>query len=44
MITEWEIQAKTFEAIPIMSDGTAGSPLQLRELFEQFQMEGGDAF
>jgi hypothetical protein len=43
-IIEWDIRAKTFEAFPIMSDGTLGPPLSLRELFAQFQMEAGNAF
>jgi hypothetical protein len=42
-IVEWDIRASTFEAFPIMSNGTLGPPLSLRELFAQFQMEAGNA-
>jgi hypothetical protein len=38
-IVEWDIRAKTYEAFPLMSDGTLGPPIPLRTLFEQFQAE-----
>jgi hypothetical protein len=38
-IVEWDIRAKTYEAFPLMSDGTLGPPIPLRALFEQFQAE-----
>jgi hypothetical protein len=38
-IVEWDIRAKTYEAFPLMSDGTLGAPIPLRALFEQFQAE-----
>ena len=43
-IVEWDIRVKTYEAFPLMSDGTMGPPLPLRELFAQFQEEAGNAF
>jgi hypothetical protein len=38
-IVEWDIRAKTYEAFPLMSDGTLGAAIPLRALFEQFQAE-----
>jgi hypothetical protein len=38
-IVEWDIRAKTYEAFPLMSDGTLGPPIPLRALFEQYQAE-----
>jgi hypothetical protein len=38
-IVEWDIRAKTYEAFPLMSDGTLGPPIALRALFEQYQAE-----
>lgn len=38
-IVEWDIRAKTYEAFPLLSDGTLGPPIPLRALFEQFQAE-----
>jgi hypothetical protein len=38
-IVEWDIRAKTYEAVPVLSDGTRGRPIALRALFEQFQAE-----
>jgi hypothetical protein len=38
-IVEWDIRAKTYEAFPLMSDGTIGPPIPLRALFEQYQAE-----
>jgi hypothetical protein len=42
-IVGWDIRTKTYEAYPIMSSGTLGPPLPLRELFAQFQEEAGNA-
>jgi hypothetical protein len=39
VIQKWEIDRAEYVAIPIMSDGRSGPPLQLRSLFEQFQIE-----
>ena len=38
-ITGWEIDRDTFHAVPLMSDGKSGPPLELRALFEQFHTE-----
>jgi hypothetical protein len=38
-VVEWDIRAKTYEAFPLLSDGTLGPPIPLRALFEQFQAE-----
>jgi hypothetical protein len=38
-VVEWDIRAKTYEAFPVMSDGTLGPPIPLRALFEQYQAE-----
>jgi Collagen triple helix repeat (20 copies) len=35
----WKIDRERFLAIPTMSDGEEGAPLELRSLFEQFQIE-----
>jgi hypothetical protein len=35
----WTIDRKRYRAIPTMSDGKVGAPLELRELFEQFVEE-----
>jgi len=40
-ITRWLIDRRSYEAKPMLSDGTEGAPLDLRELFEQFQTDGG---
>jgi len=39
MIRDWEIDRTRYVATPIMSDGSRGSSLELRALFEQFFME-----
>jgi len=39
MIQKWQIDRASYTAIPIMSDGWEGPPLQMRDLFEQFQAE-----
>src|SRR5262249_54527222 len=38
-IVSWVLDHKYYRAIPTMSDGTAGAPLELRGLFEQFLYE-----
>jgi hypothetical protein len=38
-ILDWEIDRATYQAVPIMSDGTLGPPLVLRALFEQYHAE-----
>jgi hypothetical protein len=35
----WKIDRTTFSAMPIMSDGSEAAPLELRALFEQYQIE-----
>ena len=35
----WVIERSKFVAIPLLSDGSRGPPLELRELFEQFQTD-----
>jgi hypothetical protein len=37
----WTIDRAAYAVTPIMSDGTSGPPLNLRELFEQFQDDVG---
>jgi hypothetical protein len=39
VILSWQIDRKTFRATPLMSDDSEGPSLDLRGLFEQFQME-----
>ena len=39
MFRRWDIDRKGFTATMVMSDGTRGPTLELRELFEQFQIE-----
>ena len=38
-IVGWQIDRLSYQAIPVMSDGTEGPPLALRGLFEQFHEE-----
>jgi len=38
-IISWVLDYKRYTAIPTMSDGTAGAPLELRGLFEEFLMQ-----
>jgi hypothetical protein len=38
-IRGWRIDRSAYVATPVLTDGTLGPPLELRELFEQFQME-----
>jgi len=40
-VVRWLIDRRSFAAKPIMSDGSEGPALDLRELFEQFQTESG---
>ena len=40
-LVRWDIDRASYSAIPVMSDGTSGPPLNLRGLFEQFQDEVG---
>lgn len=38
-IISWQIDRESYRASPLMSDGTVGPMLELRELFVQFQLE-----
>jgi hypothetical protein len=38
-MTGWQIDRQRYLATPVMADGTQGPPLELRELFQQFQQE-----
>jgi hypothetical protein len=38
-IRAWEVDRTHYLAIPVMSDGFRGPPLELRGLFEQFLLE-----
>jgi hypothetical protein len=38
-IVEWDIRTASYEAVPLLSDGTRGAPIALRALFQQFQAE-----
>jgi hypothetical protein len=40
-VVSWDVDRKRFQAVPILSDGSKGPPLNLRPLFEQFQAEVG---
>jgi hypothetical protein len=40
-IVAWRIDRKSYTATPVMDDGNAGAPLELRELFAQFHGEAG---
>jgi hypothetical protein len=42
-VVNWTLDRKNYRAIPTMSDGRAGTPLELRELFEQFLLETNGA-
>jgi hypothetical protein len=39
-IAEWAV--RDYRAVPIMSDGSTGPPLDLRELFEQYHAEAAE--
>jgi len=41
-IRSWEVDRTHYLAIPVMSDGFRGPPLELRGLFEQFLLEVGN--
>src|SRR5215471_10809552 len=38
-IINWTIDTTHYRAVPTMSDGRAGAPLELRGLFKQFLLE-----
>jgi hypothetical protein len=38
-IAGWQIDRNNYTAVPVMSDGREGPPLELRSLFDQFHME-----
>lgn len=38
-IVGWRNNLKTYEAVPVMSDGTEGPPLNMRDMFERFMIE-----
>jgi hypothetical protein len=40
-IARWLIDRRSFVAKPVLSDGSEGASLDLRELFEQFQSDAG---
>jgi hypothetical protein len=35
-ITGWRVDSATYTAVPLLSDGSEGAPLELRGLFKQF--------
>jgi hypothetical protein len=35
-ITGWRVDRASYTAVPLLSDGSEGAPLELRGLFEQF--------
>jgi hypothetical protein len=39
MIVSWNIDRAAFRAVPVMSDGSEGPALELRALFQEFQMQ-----
>jgi hypothetical protein len=41
IIIGWAVDRTSYTVTPVMSDGTSGPPLNLRELFEQFQDDVG---
>jgi hypothetical protein len=40
-IASWKLDRGAYAIIPVLTDGTIGASLELRELFEQFQFEVG---
>jgi hypothetical protein len=42
-IVNWTLDRKNYRAIPTMSDGKPGAPLDLRPLFETYHEEAGSA-
>ena len=41
VIAGWQLDRDNYIAVPVMSDGREGPPLELRSLFEQFHTETG---
>ena len=39
VIQKWRLDRANYIAVPVMSDGCEGPPLELRSLFEQFHTE-----
>jgi hypothetical protein len=39
VIQKWRLDRDSYIAVPVMSDGREGPPLELRSLFEQFHNE-----
>ena len=39
VIQKWRLDRDNYIAVPVMSDGREGPPLELRSLFEQFHTE-----
>jgi hypothetical protein len=39
VIQKWRLDRANYIAVPVMSDGREGPPLELRSLFEQFHTE-----
>jgi hypothetical protein len=35
-ICGWRVDCATYTAVPLLSDGSEGAPLELRSLFKQF--------
>jgi len=35
-ITGWRVDCASYTAVPVLSDGSEGAPLELRSLFQQF--------
>ena len=35
-ITGWRVDRAAYAAVPLLSDGSEGAPLELRDLFKQF--------
>lgn len=42
-VVSWQIDRVHYRAIPTMSDGKPGAPLDLRPLFEAYHVEAGSA-
>jgi hypothetical protein len=38
-ITGWRVDRSSYTAVPVLSNGIEGAPLELRGLFEQFLQE-----
>jgi hypothetical protein len=39
LIVRWKLDQSAYAAVPVLSDGSEGPTLELRSLFEQFEME-----